>query len=191
MQVTAPSIVPRGLPEHADSLPLRWITVEPLRAWMTCMGLLNPDTSFPAMEPPRTVHSKRKDISTLQASLGRSQEDRHCHDAFPQAALASAIEQRLAGDQVSNGIRRPFCKPGGAARYVKLERRATEKPLADRFAKYGRSVDGPKREEEANGSGRGRSVWSADERAAAMASMDRVPAQLPLRESIIASAGRT
>ncbi len=94
-----------------------------------------------------------------------------------QAALASAIERRLAGDPVSEELRRAGGKGGGgAARHVKLEHRATGSPLAGRFAKYGRSVDGPKPEAGANGVGGDRSaVWSADERAAAMVLMDRVP----------------
>ena len=103
--------------------------------------------------------------------------------AAAQAALASAIEQRLAGDPVSEGLRRVGGKGGGgAARHVKLEHRVTAKPLAERFAKYGRSVDGPKPEAGADGIGGDRSaVWSVDERAAAMVIMNRAPAPVVMQ----------
>ena len=96
-----------------------------------------------------------------------------------QAALASAIEQRLAADAVSEDLRRSGGKGANrSARHVRLELRATEKPLAERFAKYGRSVDRqqPEAEEDGAGSEARRSVvWSADERAAALATMERAP----------------
>ena len=129
-------------------------------------------------------------LLSLHARLGRG-PDGHSSSVEGyclQAALAAAMEQRLAEDQGSDGAR----QPRGAARYVKLERRVTEQPLTERFAKYGRSVDGPKQEEGAEGVGRGRSaVWSAEERAAAMAGMDRVPASQAMRESVEQLAGRT
>ena len=77
-----------------------------------------------------------------------------------QAALAAAIEERLANDAVTEAMAKG---PGRHAppRHVKLLSRASEPPLAERFAKFGRQIDAPRAPEER------RTVhWSAEERAA-------------------------
>ena len=77
-----------------------------------------------------------------------------------QAALAAAIEERLASDAVTEAMAKG---PGRHAPpcHVKLLSRASEPPLAERFAKFGRQLDAPRAPEER------RTVhWSAEERAA-------------------------